>query len=268
MFGWSRAFDETLLPPVLFAALHREALVVRTGSAWKSLVRVSSLDQDLFVHSAYPTTAPDSVFFGPDSYRFARAIRSHLASCNTKLRRAVDIGCGAGVGGILVARAVRCEEVLMSDINDNALNYAGVNVSAARLENVVPVKSDLLDDIDGEFDLIVSNPPYLNDPLERAYRNGGGDLGSALSIDIARCAKTRLAAGGSLMLYTGAPIIDGNDPFLQAIKQAFEGSDLSWTYREVDPDVFGEELETDAYRQADRIAAVVLIARKAGELPC
>jgi hypothetical protein len=38
--------------------------------------------------------------------------------------------------------------------------------------------------------------------------------------------------------------------------------DLAWTYEEIDPDVFGEELEAPAYRAADRIAAVVLNARK------
>jgi hypothetical protein len=33
---------------------------------------------------------------------------------------------------------------------------------------------------------------------------------------------------------------------------------LACTYEEVDPDVFGEELQTEAYHAADRIAAVVL----------
>jgi hypothetical protein len=39
-------------------------------------------------------------------------------------------------------------------------------------------------------------------------------------------------------------------------------ADLAWTYEEVDPDVFGDELETEVYRAADRIAAVVLNVRK------
>jgi methylase of polypeptide subunit release factors len=268
VFGWSRVFSERLLPAPLFDLLRREGLLVRTLAGWKSTVRVSSLDGDLFVHSAYPTTAADSVFFGPDTYRFARAIQNHLRSFNGKLRRVADIGCGAGVGGVVVAKAASCDEVLMTDINDKALHFSEINVTAAGLDNVAAVKSSILNDVDGEFDLIVSNPPYLNDPLGRAYRNGGGPLGSALSIDIARCAMTRLAAGGSLLLYTGAPIVGGNDPFLEAIRGMFEGSGFSWTYQEVDPDVFGEELDTEAYREADRIAAVVLTARKPGELRC
>mgnify|MGYP001283916702 CR=1 FL=1 len=37
---------------------------------------------------------------------------------------------------------------------------------------------------------------------------------------------------------------------------------VAWTYEEVDPDVFGEELESPAYSTADRIAAVVLTATR------
>jgi hypothetical protein len=268
VFGWSREFAEGLLPAALFGPLRQEGFVVRMPSGWKSTVRVSSFGVDLFVHSAFPTTAADSVFFGPDTYRFARAIQHHLQSFKGGIRRAVDIGCGAGVGGVVVARAMLCDEVLLTDINDKALRYSQINAAAAGLPHVVAVKSDILDGVDGEFDLIVSNPPYLNDPLGRAYRNGGGPLGSALSVRIARCAKSRLSKGGSLLLYTGAPIINGNDPFLETIRGEFEGSGLSWDYQEVDPDVFGEELETEAYREADRIAAVVLTVRKTGDLRC
>lgn len=263
-FGWSRPFARGLLPAPLFAALQEARLLVAQGQHWKSLVRVSSLGNDLFVHSAFPTVEADAVFFGPDSYRFARAIRDHLRQPHGRIRRAVDIGAGAGVGGVVVARNADCGEVMLVDINDRALNYARINVAAAGLTNVGTRRSNLLDDVPGEFDLIVANPPYLNDALGRTYRNGGGALGSALSVAIAKCAVTRLAAGGSLLLYTGAPVVNGADPLLAELREAFAGSDLIWSYDEIDPDVFGEELDTEAYRRADRIAAVALTARKPG----
>ena len=37
---------------------------------------------------------------------------------------------------------------------------------------------------------------------------------------------------------------------------------LNWTYREVDPDVFGEELAREPYHRTDRIALVVLTATR------
>jgi len=206
------------------------------------------------VHSAFPTTKADSVFFGPDTYRFARAI---LARLDRPVRRAVDIGAGAGPGAILVARAYPGAEVFAADINPAALRMTRVN---ARLNGaaVTAVESNLLSAIPGVFDLIVSNPPYLIDPGARAYRHGGGELGAGLSLAILDAALGRLAPGGMLILYTGAAIVNGIDPFHVAAAARLEGSGCGWTYEEIDPDVFGEELEHGVYTSADRIAAVVL----------
>jgi methylase of polypeptide subunit release factors len=152
----------------------------------------------------------------------------------------------------------------LTDINDVALRMTRLNTDAAGVSNVTTVRSDLFANVEGQFDMIVANPPYLNDPLQRAYRHGGGELGSGLSIRIAQSARERLSPGGTLLLYTASPIVGGVDRLLQAVEQDFAGCDLSWSYEEVDPDVFGEELETSAYSTVDRIAAVVLTARKPG----
>ena len=228
------------------------------------MVRASTLDGDLFLHSAFPTTAADAVFFGPDTYRFTRAVRAHLTE-KRLLKRALDLGCGSGAGGVVLAKSSVCHELILSDINDTALRLAGLNAHAASVRDVTTVNSDLFENIKGEFDLIISNPPYLNDPLERAYRHGGGDLGSGLSIRIAQAAKDRLLPGGSLLLYTGSPIVGGIDHLLRAIEEIYAGSGLSWSYEEVDPDVFGEELENAAYQRVDQIAAVLLTAKRRKE---
>ncbi len=47
---------------------------------------------------------------------------------------------------------------------------------------IITRKSDLLNDVDGRFDLIIANPPHLVNPLMRKQRHGGGTLGSELSI--------------------------------------------------------------------------------------
>lgn len=66
------------------------------------------------------------------------------------------------------------------------------------------------------------------------------------------------------MLYTGAAIIDGVDYLHEAVEDTLHGKAVQWTYREMDPDIFGEELECEAYAQADRIAAVILMITKLG----
>ena len=262
VFGWSRPFHEGLLSEHMLE-LMRDAGVLTTGSEpWRSLVRVSSLDGELFIHSAHPTVSAESVFFGPDTYRFAAAIRTGLRALRSPVRRAVDIGCGAGPGAILVAKAHPAADVAMVDINETALRYARINACLARTPNAVACRSDLLSGLGGSFDLIVSNPPYLNDPLERAYRHGGGPLGAGLSSAILDAALDRLAPAGTLILYTGVAIVEGRDMFLAHAAERLGAVGVAWTYEEVDPDVFGEELETPAYRDADRIAAVVLTVTK------
>ncbi|MBD8593541.1 class I SAM-dependent methyltransferase [Pseudomonas sp. CFBP 8758] len=258
VFGWSRPFESNLLPEVETAALLENAIVSEQSGLLRSEVRWSSLDGQLFVHSAYPTVAHDSVFFGPDTYRFARAIEKHLHESRQPIRSAVDIGCGSGAGAILIALARREAQVQAVDINPAALRFTAVNAALAGVANVAAWHSDVLQGTRGDFDLIVANPPYMQDPQARAYRDGGGELGSALSVRIASEALGRLAPGGSLLLYTGAPSVAGVDLFLSQVQPLVDVPGFQWTYEEVDPDVFGEELETPGYRQAERIAAVVL----------
>ena len=71
-----------------------------------------------------------------------------------------------------------------------------------------------------------------------------------------------LAPGGRLVLYTGAVMVDGGDPLFEALLPHLEACGLPWSYREMDPDVFGEELDEPAYADAERIAAVALIVQR------
>ncbi len=262
VLGWSRPFHAGALPTPLEQALDDARALLPCDGGWRSALRLSSLADLLFLHSAYPTNEADAVFFGPDTYRFADALRDHLRLSQAEIRRCVDIGCGAGAGGILAALArPHCETVFV-DINDKALRLARANARAAGAKNVRFLRSDLLEAVPGRFDLIIANPPYLIDPMARAYRHGGGPLGAGLSLRIVETAISRLAPGGALLLYTGSVIINGEDRFARRAGRLLDDAGLRWSMREVDPDVFGEELDTAAYEAADRIAAVVLTATK------
>jgi len=262
VFGWSRPFREAVLAPRLFEAMRNADVLDTHGEGWISRVRASTLRGQLFLHSAYPTTTTDAIFFGPDTYRFANAIARYLDG-DVCVRRAVDIGCGAGPGAVVVAVERPQAEVFAVDINHMALRYTSVNARLAGVGQIVARHSDLLAGIAGDFDLIVANPPYLLDAQERTYRHGGGSLGEGLSLAIAGLARTRLAPGGTLLLYTGTAIVNGADRFRDSLAPVLDASSLEWFYQELDPDVFGEELAEPAYADTDRIAAVLLTVRKA-----
>jgi methylase of polypeptide subunit release factors len=257
-FGWSRAFEASALPATVVDLARAAGVLVEEGSRLRSTVRFSTLRGRLFVHSAYPTLAPDAVFFGPDTYRFADLIAGHAPSA----KRVVDVGCGSGAGGIVASP--RAERVVLADVNGAALAFAAVNSALARCEDKVElVTSDVLHGVEGAIVLVLANPPYMVDGAGRTYRDGGGSLGEGLAVRIAREALERLEPRGTLVLYTGAAIVGGTDTFLADVRGVCEERGAEWRYWEIEPDVFGDEIESnEAYAAVERIAAVALVATR------
>ncbi|HEU4533445.1 MAG TPA: class I SAM-dependent methyltransferase [Polyangiaceae bacterium] len=256
-FGWSLPFDRGALPERAWALLEAAGALAPAGGRWRSAVRFSSLGGALYAHSAYPTDDTDAVFFGPDTYRFAAFLARHVAPTGC----VVDVGCGAGSGGL--AWAGRAERIVLADVNPRALALAEVNAALAGAPGVELVRSDVLDGVGGgPPDVVVANPPYLVDESERAYRHGGGGLGTDLSVRIVREALARVRPGGRVLLYSGAPVVDGRDLLRAALVPALEAAGARYEYEELDPDVFGEELERPAYARAgaERIAVVGVTA--------
>jgi hypothetical protein len=55
-------------------------------------------------------------------------------------------------------------------------------------------------------------------------------------------------------------MVDGKDPFFEQIRGYLQQSSVTYSYEELDPDVFASELREPAYADAERIAAVLLHA--------
>lgn len=78
--------------------------------------------------------------------------------------RILDLCTGSGCIGIASAMAFPEAEVALSDISTEALAVAQSNIHRYQLEErVITVESDLFSGLAGaKFDLIVSNPPYVD----------------------------------------------------------------------------------------------------------
>jgi methylase of polypeptide subunit release factors len=264
IFGWSRPFSRGDLPARYIERLADAGELECNQGEFRSRVRFATIDDLIFVHSAFPTRTPDAVFFGPDTYRFVRLIRRSIPTALSDGCRILDIGAGSGAGGLFAAALVARSQpsLLLTDINDRALRYSGINAAINSIAAAEIAESNLFGKISGKFDLILSNPPYLVDPLKRLYRHGGGAFGSQLSLQIIKQAIPHLRPGGRLILYTGSSIVDGVDLLQEAFKPLLERNDLRATYEEIDVDVFGEELANWPYRRVDRIAAVGLVVER------
>jgi hypothetical protein len=261
IFGWSMSFERERLPPPLWDPLARAGMVEAAGNGlWRSRVRVSSAWDTLFIHSAYPTDAPDSVFFGPDSYSFIAFLESELPAL-APVRRLVDVGTGSGIGAIAAARVLPQARLTLTDINPLALHLARVNACYAGLA-VETVEAAGLSGVVGDFDLVIANPPFVMDEEDRAYRDGGDLNGLRLSLDWAEESMRRVQSGGAVLLYTGSAIVGGRDSFRDRLGATAHSLGCTMRYCELDPDIFGELLDEPAYREVERIAAIGAVLRK------
>ena len=84
--------------------------------------------------------------------------------------RMLDLGCGSGVGAVFCAPRVR--ELVAVDINPSAVKNTVENCRLNGLNNVLVKQSDMFSGVEGKFDLILANPPYVEaefDDKERQF---------------------------------------------------------------------------------------------------
>ena len=256
IFGWNRPFEASDLEAGLLELLQQADALDDTGGRLRSCVRISSLGDELFLHSSFPTDDRDAVFFGPDTYRFVRFVRDHIHD-EREPKTIVDMGTGCGAAGIIAAKMCPNALVELVDASEKALGFARINAIA------VGVAPQFIhnDKVPANVDLVIANPPYLMDEGGRTYRDGGDLFGGRIALDWAEQALSQLNPGGRLLLYTGAAFVGGKAPLLDALHTAAAEAGAELTIEEIDPDVFGEELECDAYGEVERIAAIGAVIR-------
>lgn len=138
------------------------------------------------------------------------------------VHNALDLCTGNGSLATIMADYFYDARVIASDISDEALKVAAINLERNKVSDRVSlVKSDLfssLGDYSGTFDLIVSNPPYVDNsrmedlPPEYNYEPRlalfGGDNGLEFVDQILRQAKYYLTGHGVLVIEMGDNQLD------------------------------------------------------------
>lgn len=186
-------------------------------------------------------TAPGVLVPRPDSETLIEAAARRL-DAGAPLR-VLDLGTGTGC--LLCALLAHFPKAtgLGVDVNETALALAAANASALGLEARARfAKSDWASAVEGAFDLVVSNPPYIREseraglPVEvRDHEDPRALFAGADGLDayraIAAAAPRLVAAGGLMILELGA---GQADPVAALAAAALPGARI-----EVEPDLAG-----------------------------
>jgi release factor glutamine methyltransferase len=149
--------------------------------------------------------------------------------CEIQNPRSVILDVGTGSGVIALSLASECPEaeIVAVDISDDALALANENAIKLKLTHRVRfMKSNLLEQAEGTFDLIAANLPYvstedremlsrevLHDPEIAVFADTRGD---ELVLELIAQAPLRLRPGGLLALEVG---IDQSDALFSALAE-------------------------------------------------
>lgn len=156
---------------------------VVTGEAvpeppYPSRVAVPGTDWTLSVHAGVFSQAQLDIG--------ARAFMPHIPAGRTG--RIVDLGCGNGVIGLLAAQRNPDAEIIFCDESWQALQSARENASRYASSPVAFHLGNGLDGLQGEFDLILLNPPF----------HRGHAIDDGVAKVLFKQAAGRLTAGGEL----------------------------------------------------------------------
>jgi release factor glutamine methyltransferase len=132
-----------------------------------------------------------------DSYFLSECLTKFVEKPNQQ--KVLEIGCGSGVQlQTLEKIGVKKKEIFGIDIDKSALNHCkklGFNV----------VYSDLFENINDKFDLIIFNPPYLpEDKFDKKKDTTGGKNGSETINEFLKQAKNHLNKNGKIIILTSS----------------------------------------------------------------
>lgn len=118
----------------------------------------------------------------------------------------VEVGVGSGIISIVLAQHLKNGNFLATDISEDAIKIAKKNITLKQMgERIKIVQTDLLENVNSDIDILVSNPPYIEDgivlgenlsyePQNALYGGVVGDEILQRLIDEAFCRKVRILA--------------------------------------------------------------------------
>jgi len=167
-----------------------------------------------------------------------------LSSAEVKQRspakplRIVDVGTGSGCIALALAKELIEAEIHATDISPAALEIARANAARLQFEPRINFhQTDLLDGLNGLFDVVVSNPPYVGESEEDTVQLEvrkfeprtavfAGPTGTEVIDRLIAVARGKLRPGGWLVMEISGTIVEGVRDLISGWDQVEVISDL------------------------------------------
>lgn len=159
----------------------------------------------------------------PETEQLVELLKSEIGNPKSVI---LDVGTGSGVIAVSLAKHFPDSEVVATDVSEEALALAQENATQLGIDRLRFLKTDLLRNLEGRFDVIAANLPYigngersalsrevLNDPEIALF---GGEKGDELMRALIDAAPNHLQANGLLALEIG---INQHEPLIVLLSE-------------------------------------------------
>lgn len=180
------------------------------------------------------------VYVGGDSIILSEFVSRAIAG--RRFRRGLDLCAGTSIQAYGIAD--HCRSVDAAEYNPRAVAFAELNVAINGLEGKVrPLMSNLWEKVDGVYDIIVCNPPYIPIPEHKVSgRNmdayGGSDYGMNIPVEVFRGLSEHLDTPGYAVFLAASPVIRGKSLLHERLSPLADDLGLSatltaWNYTDL-----------------------------------
>lgn len=160
------------------------------------------------------------VYAGGDSTLLIDFVTNRLKP-EQRFQRGLDLCAGTSIQSYNLLN--RCDHITAAELNPRAVRFAKASSEVNQLEKLDVIQSDLWQNVQGRFDIILSNPPYLPMPGESVSVKtldvcGGGALGLDIPLRIIDGLGEYLDTGGYSAVLAASPVIGGENVLVKDLE--------------------------------------------------
>lgn len=204
----SEARSRQIFGDALFDTLTQLGMLIPRDRNWASRVDIFDVEGlYLATDHRYMMLPEDQLNEDPVMYIGSDSLGLVCTTPQYTANRVLDLCCGSGIQGLVASRYAN--EVIGVDVNPRAIRFSRFNAQLNGVRNIQFRLGDLYQAIDGQFNTILANPPFVPSPKQELRFRDGGSSGEEILARIVSGSANHLTPNGRLFIVTD--LVNVND---------------------------------------------------------